>query len=911
MQPESERTTYHHSEVILLRTRLNRPSTTGDFVARPRLVDKLNAGMTRKLTLISAPAGFGKSTLAASWQRELEASAADGHIRCAWLSCNEADNSLVHLLTYVIGAIRTAFPGALARTAALLEAPALPPAEYLAQVIPLELAGLPGSLYLALDDYHTITNLEIHRLVGLILAAAPPNAHLILIGRRDPPLPIARLRVQQQLVEIRAADLRFRRAEADEFLRNNLGRALPAETVARLDDQTEGWIAALRLAALSIHETSRPDDVVDALAAARRPAMEFLSEQVLAQQGEEMRGFLLRSAILDRMSGDLCDAVLCQDATLGGRCGRDWLEQIEGSNLFLIPLDSDGEWYRYHHLFRDFLRRQLNQRCEAGEIVELHRRAATWFAKKGLAEEAIHHYLAAGDTDAAAAIAEKVALDLVNGERLAGAEQLLALLPEPVTRPALLVARCWTLVFRWRLRDLAGTLDQAAAALARDDTDGPVSAARLAGHLDALTALALVFGQDDGARSAERGQSALDRLSPGDTYAYFTASLALGIALNRLGRRDEALALLRGKLAQAFDGDHPGAFRQLIGLAIIYLQAADLQRLGDCAASLRELGTAAGRYNSISFAAYFLGCKALLQGDPLAAVEQFGRVVELRYLANAKAYQDSLHGLALARQALGEADAAREAALAALAFANESLTPRDAAESRAILTRLALLRGDDPRALALADPPPPFAWNAYIEMPALTHARLLLARGTPADLPAAADYLAQAQAANRAAHDDRRLVEGLVLEAVAHHRLDRRGQARELAREALALAEGGKYALPFLEAGPDFALILAELPNVAASSFVARLLGDAGRARQQRATVQRQGDALLETLTNREEEVLILLARRLSDKEIGEALTISPLTAHKHVSNILAKLQVDSRRQAALKARALGLLPPQ
>jgi LuxR family maltose regulon positive regulatory protein len=910
-QDESERPTHHRHEVILLRTRLNRPAATGDFVARPRLVQKLNAGLTRKLTLISAPAGFGKSTLAASWQSDLEASAVDGRIRCAWLSCDEDDNTLVHFLTYVIGAVRTAFPGALARTEALLQAPALPPVDYLAQVILYEIGGLSGDFFLTLDDYHAVTDGDVHRLVALILAGAPPGAHLTLISRRDPPLPLARLRVQQQLVEIRAADLRFQPVEVDAFLRNNLGRSLTPDAVARLEDQTEGWIAALRLAALSMQEMPQPEAVVDALAAARRPAMEFLGEQVLAQQGEEMRDFLLRSAILERMNGELCDAVLCGDAAPPGTCGRDWLEQIERSNLFLIPLDTEGEWYRYHHLFRDFLRSHLERACDPAEIAGLHRRAARWFAEKGVAEEAIRHYLAAGDPDCAAAIAEKHTFDLVNAERLAAAEQLLALLPEPITHPALLVARCWTLIFRWRIQSLTPTLAEAAAALPAVAAASPTSAARLAAHIDALASLALLFAQDDPASSAQRAQAALDRLARSDTHAYFTAMLTLGVALNRLGRRDEALARLRGELARALDGDHAGAFRQLIGISTIHLHSTNLDRLGDSATSLLELGLATGRYNSITFAHYYLGCQALLQGDPLAAAGQFGRVVEQRYLANAKIYQDSLHGLALARQALGEADAAREAALAALAFAAESLTPRDTAESRSILTRLALLRGDDPRRLALHDPPPAFAWNAYIEMPALTHARLLLARGAPADLLIAAEYLAQAQAANRAANDDRRLVEGLALEARANHLLGRRAQARDLVREALALAGKSGYALPFLEAGAEFAVILADLPDVAASPIGRRLSSGAARERQTRPTVRQQGDELLETLTNREEEVLLLLARRLSDKEIGEALTISPLTAHKHVSNILAKLGVNSRRQAALKARALGLIPPE
>ncbi|MCU0507154.1 MAG: LuxR C-terminal-related transcriptional regulator [Anaerolineae bacterium] len=897
--------------IILLPTKLNRPPLTGDFVVRPRLLAKLNSGLSRKLILISAPAGFGKSTLAVSWLQSLTSPNPVGPpVNSAWFSCDEGDNSLAHFLRYVIAAVRIVFPNAFERLTALIEAPELPPVAYLANVILAELSTLPDEFFLVLEDFHLINDPATHRLVAAVLAGMSPRAHLVLITRYDPPLPLARLRVQQQLTEVRASDLRFSEAEAAAFVSNALGRPLPPGAVAKLEDQTEGWIAAMRLAAISMQESSDPEQVVDALAAARRPAMEFLAEQVLEQQDEDMRYFLLRSAILDRMSSEVCAAVLCLDGPAGS-CGRDWLERLERSNMFLIPLDAERNWYRYHHLFREFLLARLAQTADASEIADSHRRAAEWFVERGLAEEATRHYLAAGETDYAAAIVGEWALDMNNAERLAAADQLLALLPQPLTRATVLIAKCWTLVFRWRLRDLVDSLDQAAAALANDDAMRPETAARLTAHLDALAAMASIFAQDDPARGAERAQSALDRLAAGDTHAYFTAMLVLGVAFNRLGRREEALARLRGELALALEGRHKGAFRQLIGLATIYLQGADLERLGDCASSLLELGVAAGLYNSIAFASYFLGCKALLQGDPLAAIDRFGRVVELRYLANAKAYQDSLHGLALARQALGEADAAQEAAQAALAFATESLTPRDAAESRAILTRLALLRGEDARKLALGDPPPAFTWNAYIEMPALTHARLLLARGSPADLAAAQVYLAEAQVANRAAHDDRRLVEGLALEAVALWRLGRKQDARSRAQEALALAEPGRLALPFLEARADFAALLADLPEGVAATFRSRLLSQMGAgatAARRRSTVSREDAELLESLTNREEEVLRLLVERMSNKEIAEALTISPLTAHKHVTNILGKLQVRNRRQAALKARALGLV---
>ena len=379
----------------LLETKLYVPRRRRGLVARPRLSERLNRGAESKLTLVSAPAGFGKTTLLAEW---LAAAPADGR-SAAWLSLDQRDNDPALFWTYLIAALQTAAPGV---GAGALVAPAVAPAARSKRSSPrcsTTSAPSPNDVVLVLDDYHVIDAREVQDGMAFLLEHLPPQLHLVIASRADPALPLARLRARGELVEIRAADLRFTPDEAAAYLNEVMGLALTAQDVAALEGRTEGWIAALQLAALSMQGRDDVAGFIAGFAGDDRYIVDYLVEEVLQRQPEQVRSFLLQTSILDRLSGPLCDAVTGQDG------GKAMLEALDRGNLFLVPLDDRRQWYRYHHLFADVLRARLLDE-QPDRVPELHRRASDWYEQNGERSEAIRHALAGEDFERAADLVE-------------------------------------------------------------------------------------------------------------------------------------------------------------------------------------------------------------------------------------------------------------------------------------------------------------------------------------------------------------------------------------------------------------------------------------------------------------------------------------------------------------------------
>ena len=362
---------------VLLATKLHVPRPRPGFVPRPRLAGALDEGLARRLILVCAPAGSGKTTLLADW-------ASSGSRPVAWLSLDAADNDPVRFWRHVVAALDRARPGIGERVGPLLGPPAPPSFEGLVTALINELAAQPGDgeVLLVLDDYHLIDAQPVHVSLGFLLEHLPPGLHLVLASRSDPPLPLARLRAGGQLAELRAADLRFTAAEAAALLRESAGADLPAAAVAALAARTEGWVAGLQLAALSLRGQADPAGFVAAFSGSHRYVLDYLAEEVLDRQQEELRTFLLETSLLERLSGGLCDAVT------GRTDSQAMLEQVERANLFLVPLDEVRGWWRYHHLFADLLRARLQQQ-RPGRVAGLHRAAAAWCEEHGLADDAV------------------------------------------------------------------------------------------------------------------------------------------------------------------------------------------------------------------------------------------------------------------------------------------------------------------------------------------------------------------------------------------------------------------------------------------------------------------------------------------------------------------------------------------
>ena len=441
---------------VLLATKLHVPRPRPGFVPRPRLAGALGEGLARRLILVCAPAGSGKTALLAGWARS-------GNRPVAWLSLDAADNDPVRFWRHVVAALDRARPGIGERVGPLLGPPAPPSFEGLVTALINDLAAQrgDGEVLLVLDDYHLIDAQPVHVSLGFLLEHLPPGLHLVLASRADPPLPLARLRAGGQLAELRAADLRFSAEEAAALLRESAGADLPAAAVAALAARTEGWVAGLQLAALSLRGQADPAGFVAAFSGSHRYVLDYLAEEVLDRQHEELRTFLLETSVLERLSGGLCDAVT------GRTDSQAMLERVEQAGLFLVPLDEVRGWWRYHHLFADLLRARLQQQ-RPGRVPALHRAAAAWCEEHGLADDAVRHALAAGDAAWAARLVERHVETFLVPQRGRDPARWLSALPAESARdrPRLCLAQAYGAAMGFQVEALEVLLDDAERAFA-------------------------------------------------------------------------------------------------------------------------------------------------------------------------------------------------------------------------------------------------------------------------------------------------------------------------------------------------------------------------------------------------------------------------------------------------------------
>ncbi len=507
------------------------PPPTSSLIPRPRLIERLNDGLRRKLTLISAPAGFGKTTLVSEWVAGCERPV-------AWLSVDERDNDPARFLTYLIAALQRIDNTIGQPEQGMLVSPQPPSPEIVMTSLINEISAMPNEFVLVLDDYHLIESSPVDQALTFLLEHLPPRIHLVIATREDPPLPLARLRARGQLTELRVTDLRFTPSEAARFLNQVMGLNLSAEEIAVLETRTEGWIAGLQLEAISMQGHRDVASFIQSFTGSHHFVLDYLVEEVLHQQPESVQTFLQRTSILDRLCGPLCDAVLL-DPSASGQLTLEYLEQ---ANLFIVPLDNERRWYRYHHLFAGFLRQRLHQsfapftRDEDRDVAELHRRASLWYEENGLEIEAFHHAAAANDVERAARLIEGKGMPLHFRGAVVPVLNWLESLPTTVldARPSLWVMYASALSMTGQLSGVEPKLQAAEAALKSAEPDGKTR--NLVGHIAAIRAL-LAATEYQIETIIAQSRRALEYLHP-DNLAVRTATIwKMGIAYHLQGER--------------------------------------------------------------------------------------------------------------------------------------------------------------------------------------------------------------------------------------------------------------------------------------------------------------------------------------------------------------------------------------
>jgi LuxR family maltose regulon positive regulatory protein len=892
---------------LLLATKLHIPATRSRRVARLRLQQRLDAalGCEHCLTVVSAPAGFGKTTLLVDWIQHSQ-------LPTAWLSLDTGDNDLARFLAYLSAALEKIQPAIRTERSALLQA--MPPAaaEPILAALINHLDEPASPFALVLDDYHTIDAPAVHDAVTFLFDHLPARAHLIIAGRSDPPLSLARLRGRDQLIELRAADLSFTPAEAAAFLNGVMALDLTPEDVAALEQRTEGWIVGLQMAALSLQGREDRSSFVQAFTGSHRFVLDYLIGEVLERQTPATQDFLLETSMLEQMTASLCEAVT------GEATGQATLLQLEQSNLFVVPLDDERRWYRYHHLFGDLLRARLIQ-TRPDLVPTLQRRASDWYAQNELFAEAMRAAVAAGDIEQVARLAEDNVIALMDHGELSKLVSWMNAVPLEVmrARPWLCVAHAWVSVYTGRMAAVEPCLQEAERVLHSHAADH-ARGARLVGHIAAIrSSAALLRGDDDNA--VEMACDALQSLPQKDFMARGFALRVLGLTYRTDGDLVTALILLRESDAiNRAAGDSHLAMTVLRDLARTEHLHGELQRaVATCQEALRlaeeHRRRGGGQLPATGYIYGLLGRLLREQNDLELALHHARAGVTLsQQWELAEVLADCYVDLALVLQTRGDLDGALDAILAARQTA-QSISDWYVAMIEPYEARIQLARGDVAAAAQWAAKQQnvtDFGRSIYTAFTGLTLARIFIAQRRDDE---ALPVLEQVLRASRIVQAIDHVLEALVLEALAFEAQHRTDLAVEAIKRALALGEPRGYVRIFVDEGaPMGNLLRRAAAHGIAIEYVDHLLM-ALKEDQSRGERPFQPSAihfhrLSAPLTEREREVIRLVSIGQSNEAIAGTLVISIETVKKHLKNIYGKLDAHSRVEATNRARELGYL---
>jgi LuxR family transcriptional regulator, maltose regulon positive regulatory protein len=903
----------------LLETKFYSPRPPRSVVARPRLTERLNRVVESKLALVSAPAGFGKTTLLAEWL----AAARDGKRSVAWLSLDQGDNEPAPFWTYLIAALQTLVPGVGESALSLLQGPQPPPVEAVLTTLLNELSAVPDDVVLVLDDYHVVDAPDVQDGMAFLLEHLPPQMHLVIATRADPAVPLARLRAKGELVEIRAADLRFTRDEAAAYLNEAMGLALTAPDVAALEGRTEGWIAALQLAALSMRDRDDIAGFIAGFAGDDRYIVDYLVEEVLQRRPEAVRSFLLQTSILDRLSGPLCDAVT------GHAGGKAMLEALDRGNLFLVPLDDRRQWYRYHHLFADVLRARLLDE-HPDRVHQLHERASDWYAQNGEPSEAIRHAMAGEDFERAAGLIELAIPAMRRSRHVLALRRFIETLPDELirARPVLTVGYVGALMASGELEDVERRLQDAehwlTATQGLPDEPGAWPPGMVVVDRDEFRFLAASIAlyravlaqiRGDVSSAGRHAQKILELAPEDDDLSRGAAAAILGLVAWASGDLEAAHRIYADGMARVERaGNVADAIGAAIALADIRITQGRLREAMQTYEQALQLSTKHAEPVLSGTADMYVGLADIVreQGDLQAATQHLQTGKDLGEHMGFPQNRHRSHVVtARIREARGDLngalDALHEAERLRVPDFNPDVRPLSAMVAR-VWVRLGWLAEANSWAreqgLSAEDD------LSYLrEFEHITLARLVMVQskrdGDEPSTTEGQELLRRLLIATEEGQRTGSMIEILVLQALAHQtRGDIAGALAPLKR-ALTLAEPEGYVRTFLDEGPPIAALLgAAARHGITPNYVRHLLASYGGA--DGSTPLKH--ALVEPLSERELDVLRLLATNLDGPDIARELVIALSTIRTHTKSIYAKLGVNSRRAAVRRAEELDLL---
>ena len=813
------------ANIDIIRTKLHRPPVTGDLVPRRQLLEQLEFRRQRPLTLISAPAGYGKSTLVSHWMETCECPS-------AWVSLEHDDNDLCQFLMYVVAAIRTLFPEACRNIQALLNAPDLPPLSVMVHTLSNDLDQVEHNFILVMDDYHMIQEPAVHELLATLLTHLPRSMHVVLISRCDPPFPLVSLRAKDWMTELGMEDLRFSQEETTTFLNTVMDDPIDDAAVAMLQNTTEGWVTGLRLATLAFRHRGDVDRVLSNVPTDNRYVVEYIMTEVYSRQLPDVREYLLKTSILERFCAPLCEAMCAENTASGvfGGRGEKIIQQLENANLFLIPLDDHHRWYRYHHLFQTLVQYLLRHTLDRDARDALHRRASQWFATHDLIEEALWHALEGHDLDRAGRLVVKHRQIMMEHEQWHRIERWLNMLPERFVdrNTELLLLKAWLCVNRGQYADVTQIVERIEALLAakrsaashREGIQGEVEALR-----------SVLYASRDPEQALMWSKKALKRLPEESRSQRAAARFIQAISLQIIGDPQKASQAVYHALEHEAHGRGTYHGRLLMTLCFVQWNAADLVALRQTSASMMTLGREQELPETLAYGRYFQGIARYTANDLTAAEKLLASVVSDLFYVNLVNFLRSATALSVVYQARGRPEQAWTLAESTIKKLLETGTTTFLPMMQALQAELALKQGRLKEALQWAEGykgDPVAGDEIFLIIPELIAAKVFISQGTTTALKHAATLLADMSRFAQSTHNTRFLMETLALQAVLHATQgdeEAALDALEALEHALALAEPGGFIRLFVDLGPGMARLLRRcLSRNGPVSYIGKIL---------------------------------------------------------------------------------------